>query len=212
MDEFFKWRGPKKSAGIRMVVMDMWRPFRNSTQRHAPQASTLFDKFHVVRHLGDALDRVRKAEYARLSGNDRRFINGQKYTLLANRENLTLEGKRSLKLILAANKRLNAAYMLKESFGQLWSYNREAWAGRSFENWRASLKGNGSSLREIRCDDRASLGWDRCLLQAGEQGRAWLRRGAEQQDPPAPAPSVRFTRRGVPPAQDTQSQVAAALA
>lgn len=140
MDEFFKWLGAKKSAGIRLAVMDMWKPFRNSTQRNAPQASILFDKFHVVRHLGDALDRVRKAEYARLSGKDRRFIKGQKYTLLARRENLTLEGKKSLKLLRAANKRLNTAYLLKESFGQLWSYNREGWARRFFENWRASLK------------------------------------------------------------------------
>lgn len=140
MDEFFAYLGPKKSAGIRLAVMDMWKPFRNSTERHASQASILFDKFHVLRHLGEALDKVRKAEYARLAGKDRRFIKGQKYTLLSNRENLTLEGKRSLKLLLAANKRLNTAYLLKESFGQLWSYNREGWARRFFENWRASLR------------------------------------------------------------------------
>jgi transposase len=140
MNEFFTWLGGKKSAGIRLAVMDMWKAFRNSTERHAPQASILFDKFHVLRHLGDALDKVRKAEYARLSGKDRRFIKGQKYTLLAHRENLTLDGKKSLKLLLAANKRLNTAYLLKESFGQLWSYNREGWARRFFENWRAALK------------------------------------------------------------------------
>jgi len=140
MDEFFTWLGAKKSAGIRLAVMDMWKAFRNSTERHAPQASILFDKFHVLRHLGEALDKVRKAEYARLSGKDRRFIKGQKYTLLAHRANLTLEGKKSLKLLLAANKRLNTAYLLKESFGQLWSYTREGWARRFFENWRASLK------------------------------------------------------------------------
>ena len=140
MDEFFTWLGAKKSAGIRMAVMDMWKPFRNSTQTHAPQASILFDKFHVLRHLGEALDAVRKSEYARLSGKDRRFIKGQKYTLLAHRHNLTLEGKKSLKLLFAANKRLNTAYLLKESFGQLWGYRREAWARRFFENWRASLK------------------------------------------------------------------------
>src|SRR6266576_2494737 len=52
---------------------------------HAPQASILFDKFHVLRHLGDALDQIRKSEYARVSGRDRRFIKGQKYTLLARR-------------------------------------------------------------------------------------------------------------------------------
>jgi transposase len=140
MDTFFAWLGPRKSAGIRLAVMDMWKPFRTSTQHHAPQAGILFDKFHILRHLGDALDTVRKAEYARLACKDRRFIKGQKYTLLSHRENLTADGKQNLKLLLAANKRLNTAYLLKESFGQLWSYNREGWARRFFENWRASLK------------------------------------------------------------------------
>ena len=80
---------------------------------------------------------MRKAEYARVGGKDRRFIKGQKYTLLSRRENLSLEGKRSLELLLAANKRLNTAYVLKESFGQLWTYQRESWARRFFDNARA---------------------------------------------------------------------------
>ena len=83
-------------------------------------------------HLGEALDTVRKSEYARLAGRDRRYIKGQKYTLLSRRENLTLEGKTALKTLLAANKRLNTSYLLKESFGQLWSYRQEAWARRFF--------------------------------------------------------------------------------
>jgi transposase len=140
MAQFYDWLGEKKSRGIRLAVMDMWKPFRNATLARAPQAAILFDKFHIMRHLGEALDQVRKAEYARLSGQDRRYIKGQKYTLLSRRENLTREGRQSLKTLLAANKRLNTAYLLKESFGQLWEYEREGWARRFFDNWRASLK------------------------------------------------------------------------
>jgi transposase len=140
MAQCYAWLGPTKSARIRLAVMDMWKPFRNATAAGAPQAAILFDKFHVMRHLGEALDTVRKTEYARLSGQDRRFIKGQKYTLLSRRENLTQAGRQSLKTLLAANKRLNTAYLLKESFGQLWDYEREGWARRFFENWRASLK------------------------------------------------------------------------
>jgi transposase len=140
MAQFYDWLGEKKSGGIRLAVMDMWKPFRNATVARAPQAAILFDKFHIMRHLGEALDKVRKAEYARLSGKDRRYIKGQKYTLLSRRENLTLEGRQTLRTLLAANKRLNTAYLLKESFGQLWSYEHEGWARRFFENWRASLK------------------------------------------------------------------------
>jgi transposase len=142
MDEFYQWLGPTKSKKIRLAVMDMWKPFRNSTEKeeNAPQAAILFDKFHVMRHLGEALDKVRKAEYYRLTGKDRRFIKGQKYTLLSHQQNLKPDGRRSLKLLLKANKRLNTAYVLKEEFGKLWDYTREGWARRFFENWRNSLK------------------------------------------------------------------------
>jgi transposase len=140
MSEFYVWLGANQRRRIRLAVMDMWKPFRNATQDHAPQAAILFDKFHVLRHLGQALDTVRKREYARLTGKQRQYIKGQKYTLLSHRDNLTLEGRQALKTLLAANKRLNTAYLLRESFGQLWSYEREGWARRFFENWRASLK------------------------------------------------------------------------
>jgi transposase len=140
MDEFYRFLGEKRTQRIRLAVMDMWKPFRNSTTRNAPQAAILFDKFHVIRHLGEALDQVRKQEYARLEGKKRQFIKGQKYTLLSHPQNLTGSGRKSLKLLLTANKRLNIAYLLKESFGQLWDYSSETWARKFFENWRAQLK------------------------------------------------------------------------
>jgi transposase len=140
MDEFYCFLGAKKAQKIRLAVMDMWKPFRNSTRHHAPQAAILFDKFHVLRHLSEALDKVRKQEYARLEGKNRTFIKGQKYTLLAHPQNLTGTARKNLKLLLSANKRINTAYLLKESFAQLWDYTREAWARKFFENWRAQLK------------------------------------------------------------------------
>jgi len=110
LDEFFAWLGPEKCRKIRVAVMDMWRAFR----------------------------KVR--EYARLSGKDRRFIKGQRYNLLSREENLTTAGKQALKLLFRANKRLHTAYLLKESFDQLWDYNRPGWARRFFANWKDALK------------------------------------------------------------------------
>jgi len=140
MDRFYAFLGEENREKIRLAVMDMWKPFRKSTQAHAPQAAILFDKFHILRHLGEALDKVRKAEYARVTGAKRKFIKGQKYVLLAHRENLTSEGRKNLKLLLAANKRLNTAYLLRESFTQLWDYKSEAWARRFFDNWKSQLR------------------------------------------------------------------------
>jgi transposase len=142
MDQFFAWLGPRKCRKIRLAVMDMWQAFRKSTLKpdHAPQAAILYDKFHVLTHLSEALDKVRKSEYARLSGADRRFIKGQRYTLLSHWENLSLEGKKALQLLFKANRRLNKAYLLKESFDQLWGYWSPGWARRFFDQWKAALR------------------------------------------------------------------------
>ncbi len=175
MAAFYNWLGRKKSRKIRLAVMDMWRPFRTVAQARVPQAAILFDKFHVMRHLGEALDAVRKSEYARLSGKDRRYIKGQKYTLLSRRENLTLEGRQALKTLLRANKRLNTAYLLKEFLRTV--------VGLPTRGLRAALlRGRGAqmaalaALREVRRHDRPPLGWHRRLLQTGKQGLARLRR------------------------------------
>jgi transposase len=140
MDQFYEFLGKTATNRLRLAVMDMWKPFRAATKRHAPQIAILFDKFHVLRHLSEALDKVRKQEYARLDGSRRRFIKGQKYALLSHPQNLSGDARANLKLLLKANKRLNTAYLLKESFGQLWEYEREPWARRFFDNWRAQLK------------------------------------------------------------------------
>ena len=121
--------------------MDMWEPFAAATVKHAPQAAILYDKFHVVQHLNDALDEVRRSEYARLeSDRERRFIKGQRYTLLSRRAHLSYQGRRALKLLLQANKRLQVAYLLKESFDQLWDYRSEGWARAFFWDWQQSLR------------------------------------------------------------------------
>jgi transposase len=141
MERFYQWLGPKRCSKIELAVMDMWGPFAAATARYAPQAAILYDKFHVVQHLNDALDEVRRSEYARLeSDRERRFIKGQRYTLLSRRAHLSYRGRRALKLLLQANKRLQVAYLLKESFDQLWSYRSEGWARAFFWGWQQALR------------------------------------------------------------------------
>ena len=138
---FDDFLGAARTKRLRLAVMDMWKPFRTVTEAEAPQAAILYDKFHVLRHLNDAMDQVRKSEYKRLTNRpDRKYIKGQKYVLLSHRENLSPEKRRALGTLLAANKRLNTAYVLKEQFAQLWTYRREPWARKFFDQWRASLR------------------------------------------------------------------------
>lgn len=139
-DRFFKELGRKRALGIELAAMDMWKPFRNSLRRHVPKARIIYDKFHILRHLSDALDDVRRREYGRVTGKARSYIKGQRYTLLSHRENLTLEGREALRKLLKANRRIHVAYLLKESFGQLWDYRTEGWARAFFERWKDALR------------------------------------------------------------------------
>jgi len=140
MDLFYETMGEKRCASIQLAVMDMWKPFRKSTQHHAPNVRIVFDKFHIMKHLSEALDEVRRSEYKRASEKDKRFIKGQRYTLLSHKSNLDVKGQKALGMLLKANKRLNKAYLLKESFGQLWDYSNPTWARKFFDNWKSQLR------------------------------------------------------------------------
>lgn len=141
MDMFYAFLGKENAGNIRLAVMDMWKPFRESTQRHAPQAAIIFDKFHILRHLSDALDAVRRSEYKRLAGDERGFIKGQRYVLLSRRENLSDDGRKNLEKLLNVNARLNIAYLLREQFEQLWGYTDAAEARAFFDQWQTQLRG-----------------------------------------------------------------------
>lgn len=125
---FFKTLGKKRCRGIELAVMDMWKPFRNVTREKAPNARIVFDKFHILSHLSKALDEVRRSEYKRVAGEERTYIKGQRYTLLSHKTSLDVDGRRALRMLLKANKRLNKAYLLKEQFEQLWDYNTPGWS------------------------------------------------------------------------------------
>lgn len=140
LQRFFDIIGSERCITIELAVMDMWKPFRKSTLKNASNAQIVYDKFHIMRHLADAVDAVRRSEYKRVNEKERRFIKGQRYTLLSHKANLDIEGRRALTMLLKANKRLNKAYVLKESFGQLWDYNSPAWARKFFESWKSQLR------------------------------------------------------------------------
>ena len=140
LDAFFAWNGEKCNSLIELVAMDMSPAFVSSVEDNIPDATILFDKFHVVQKLCEALDEIRKQEVRRLTGVGKKFVKGQKYVLLSNKENLDTKGRASLKVLLKANSRLSKAYLLKESFDKFWQYRSEAWARKFFDNWKEALK------------------------------------------------------------------------
>jgi transposase len=92
-DRFHPLKGPENAPKVRLAVMDGWLPFGKSTQAHAPNAAVSFDEVHILRHLGEALDKARKTKSARLAGKQCKFIKGHKYVRPSPNANLTSQGK-----------------------------------------------------------------------------------------------------------------------
>ena len=140
LQPFWQWFGEERAKQITHVVMDMWKAFRNSFKAHCPGVAIIYDKFHIIRHLLEALNQVRKAEFKGASKRFRGLLAGKKFILLSRQAHVHGKARRSLNQLLSANHRLFKAHLLKESFGHLWSYRSKTWARKFFEGWKEQLK------------------------------------------------------------------------
>ena len=60
--------GPKVVKGLRYACSDMWKPYLQVLKSEVGHALNILDRFHIVKHLNDAVDQVRRAETTRLRG------------------------------------------------------------------------------------------------------------------------------------------------
>lgn len=140
LEPFWGWFGKERAEKITHGVMDMAKGFINSFRAHCPSIKIIYDKFHVMRHLLNALNEVRKAEFKRAGEKMRGLLCGKKFILLSKMRNLKGEARAALKELLTVNRRLYKAHLLKETFGQLWSYRYKGSAIKFFERWKEQLK------------------------------------------------------------------------
>ena len=115
LDRFFaEALPPARRRAIRAVCVDMWEPFTQSVRTHLPRARIVYDKFHVLRHVNDALDETRRAEFFRQGGAARAVLRGKRWLLLRAWGNLERGERQELKALLALNRRLAKGHLLKE--------------------------------------------------------------------------------------------------
>lgn len=99
------------STAVKEVSCDMSPAFVKGIREHLPKAAITFDKFHVIKVLSDALERVRRSEWRK-----DKTVKGARWALLKNPDNLTPKQREQLTDITARNANLAEAYRLKETF------------------------------------------------------------------------------------------------
>lgn len=139
LDGFWQSLTPAQLNSVEAVGMDMWEPYLLSTQKHLPDADgkIVHDPFHLVRHLNQAVDKVRIAEHKTLRalGDDR--LSGSKQLWLYGLENLPERWDARLNELRNQKLKTSRAWAIKEYFRDLWVCRTVTEARTYFGNWYA---------------------------------------------------------------------------
>ena len=154
---FRYFNGFRDKKRVKTVIMDMWEPYKDLAQYFFPDAMIIIDKYHYVRQVYWALDRVRKRVQKRLYKEKRIYFKRSKRLLWADYDKLDEENRLALGVILNHDKDLYEAWELKEIFNEFRKTNdvKEA------ENWlrKFILAAEETGLQEYKDAIRAFRNW-----------------------------------------------------
>jgi transposase len=134
---YFEAFPKERREEIEAISLDMWPAYIHACRASVPDADTkmVFDRFHIMRHVVDAVDQVRKQEHKALmkAGDD--TLSGSKYLWLTNPENMTGQARARFEELKSAELKTGRAWALKEALRQLWDYTSEVWATKFWKRW-----------------------------------------------------------------------------
>ena len=169
--EFFRWFGKERSAALRFVCSDMWRPYLKVLAKKASEAIHVLDRFHIMAKMNRAIDEVRAKEAKDLKAKGYEpVLTNTRWLLLKRPENLTAKQEPRLAELLQYNLRSVRAYLLKEDFQFFWRYKSPYWAGMFLDRWctrtlRSRLDPMKKLARTLRAHRPLLLNWFRAKGQ-----------------------------------------------
>lgn len=148
--QFFAALGPERAAKLRLVAMDMSGAYQSVVKELAKDADIVFDRFHVVKLLLEAIDEVRRQEVRQSEGEARVALKRTRFALLRNPRHINEKDRDAIARVVATNRRLTRAYQLRVDFEQLWECPNEWKADAFVTKWtRAALRSRLEPLRKF---------------------------------------------------------------
>ena len=137
LEAYFEELGPDACAALERIAMDMWAPYIAATRARVPDADAkiVFDKFHIAKHLGDAVDQVRRRENRALVAEGSERLKQTKYPWLQNPDRMSPERWREFEPLRDSRLKVARAWAIKEAAMLLWGYVRRGWAERLWGRW-----------------------------------------------------------------------------
>jgi transposase len=137
LDGYFTSLTEKQRHGIEAVAMDMWDPYVKSVRAHVPGADgkLVFDRFHIMQHMTDAVNTVRKREHRELLTMGDETLKGSRQLWLYGLENVPEKHHEHFETLRNSTLKTARAWALKEHLRLLWTYSSRGWGERCWEFW-----------------------------------------------------------------------------
>jgi len=137
LDEYYQALSESQKQGIEVVSMDMWDPYIASTRNNLSDGEDkiVFDKFHVMRLLNEAVDKVRRTEHRMLMQEGDETLKRTKYIWLYHPDNMPEHVLPDFRELKSLDLKVSRAWAMKESLRRLWSYKYIGAARRHFLKW-----------------------------------------------------------------------------
>jgi transposase len=131
----FETMTQEQRDAVAAIAMDMHQPYVLATQKALPEATIVFDKFHIAKLAGEAVDQVRRAEAKKLAaeGDDR--LKGTRYSWLRNPLEETAKQRREFEPLRQSNLKTARAWAIKETLMDFFRYSQEKRAADHFRSW-----------------------------------------------------------------------------
>ena len=137
LNAYFDAFDQEQRAQIEAISLDMWPAYINACKAKVPGAEDkmVFDRFHIMQHVGQGVDRVRKQEHKALLLQGDETLSRSKYLWLYSAENVPVAAQERFAQIRDSNLKTARAWALKESLREWWSYRSQGWAKRFWQRW-----------------------------------------------------------------------------
>jgi transposase len=122
---------------IEAAAMDMWPAYTKAAGDLLEEAEVVFDRFHISKHLNEAVDQVRRAEHKALLKQGDTSLTGTRYSWLRSPATRSEMHEDVLKRLCGRNLKTARAWAIKESFDEFWQSRNEAFAEAVFRDWYA---------------------------------------------------------------------------
>jgi len=135
---FFESMGEKWCSQVKVVTADLWQPYKSAVKKYLHNAKMTTDKFHVHKYAGDALDEVRRSEYARQC--DRTDFDLKRARFLIQKPNAKLDanGLERIRQLKETNENVYTGYLLKEQVFAFYSIERREVAEDFLRKWASA--------------------------------------------------------------------------